>query len=121
MVAADFYTIEAWTRKGLTRFLVLFLIDLSSRRVQIAGVTRDGNGLCMSQVARNLSDVAEGFLIGKRYLIHDRDPLFTAEFLEIGVVPGTNDSVRRGLRAEGHPRICAALQLRFIMPTSLCH
>src|SRR5215472_10207010 len=81
--AADFFTIEAWTRKGLTRFLVLFLIDLSSRRVQIAGVTRDGKGLWMSQVARNLSDAAEGFLIGKRYLIHDRDPLFTAEFLEI--------------------------------------
>ena len=83
IVAADFFTIEAWTRKGLTRFLVLFLIDLSSRRVQIAGVTRDGKGLGMSQVARNLGDAAEGFLIGKRYLIHDRDPLFTAEFLEI--------------------------------------
>jgi hypothetical protein len=25
----------------------------------------------MSQVARNLSDAAEGFLIKKRYLIHD--------------------------------------------------
>jgi putative transposase len=33
-------------------------------------------------VARNLSDAAEGFLVGKRYLIHDRDPLFTTEFLE---------------------------------------
>src|SRR5207245_5102390 len=32
-VAADFFTIEGWTRSGLTRFLVLFLIDLSSRRV----------------------------------------------------------------------------------------
>ena len=83
IVAADFFTLEAWTRKGLTRFLVLFLVDLASRRVQIAGFTRDGNGLWMSQVARNLSDAAEGFLIGKRYLIHDRDPLFTAEFLEI--------------------------------------
>ena len=77
IVAADFFTIEAWTRKGLTRFLVLFLIDLSSRRVAIAGVAREANGLWMSQVARNLSDAAEGFLIGKRYLIHDRDPLFT--------------------------------------------
>ena len=37
----------------------------------------------MSQIARNLTDAAEGFLRGKRYLIHDRDPLFTAEFLEI--------------------------------------
>src|SRR6516225_3245345 len=82
MVAADFFTIEAWTRKGLTRLLVLFLIDLSSRRVEIAGVAREANGLWMSQVARNLSDAAEGFLVGKRYLIHDRDPLFTAEFLE---------------------------------------
>ena len=61
---------------------MLFLIDLSSRRVEIAGVTREAHGLWMSQVARNLSDAAEGFLVGKRYLIHDRDPLFTAEFLE---------------------------------------
>ena len=81
MVAADFFTIEAWTRRGLTRFLVLFLIDVSSRRVEIAGLARQANGLWMSQVARNLSDAAEGFLVGKRYLIHDRDPLFTAEFL----------------------------------------
>jgi putative transposase len=36
----------------------------------------------MSQVARNLCDAAEGFLVSKRYLIHDRNPLFTAEFLE---------------------------------------
>jgi transposase InsO family protein len=36
----------------------------------------------MSQVARNLTDAFEGLLTGKRYLIHDRDPLFTAEFLQ---------------------------------------
>ena len=83
IVAADFFTIEAWTRRGLTRFIVLFLIDLSSRKVQVAGVTKEANGVWMSQVGRNLCDAAEGFLIGKRYLIHDRDPLFTAEFLEI--------------------------------------
>ncbi len=81
MVAADFFTVEAWTRRGVRRFLVLFLIDLSSRRVEIAGLARQANGLWMSQVARNFSDAAEGFLVGKRYLIHDRDPLFTAEFL----------------------------------------
>jgi putative transposase len=82
MVAADFFTIEAWTRKGLARFVVLFLIDLSGRRVEIAGLAMQANGLWMSQVARNLSDATEGFLVGKRYMIHDRDPLFTAEFLE---------------------------------------
>lgn len=33
-------------------------------------------------MARNLSDAEDGFLRGKRYLIHDRDPLFTVEFVE---------------------------------------
>jgi len=89
-VAADFFTIEAWTRKGSTRFLVLFLIDLASRRVEIAGVAREANGLWMGQVGRNLSDAAEGFLIGKRYLIHDRDPLFTAEFWRSCKPPACN-------------------------------
>ena len=50
--------------------------------MEIAGLSRQANGLWMSQVARNLCDAAEGFLVGKRYLIHDRDPLFTVEFLE---------------------------------------
>ena len=44
IVAADFFTIEAWTRKRLTRFLVLFFIDLASRRVEIGGVARQANG-----------------------------------------------------------------------------
>jgi transposase InsO family protein len=87
-VVADFFPIEAWTRQGLTRFLVFFRIDLSSRKVEIAGVGRQANGLGMSQIARNLSDAAEGFLMGKRYLIHDRDPLFTAEFLETLEISG---------------------------------
>ncbi len=82
MVAADFSTVEAWPRRGLTRFRVLFLIGLSSRRVEIAGLARQADGFWMSQGARNLSDAAEGLLVGKRCMIHDRDPLFTAEFLE---------------------------------------
>jgi putative transposase len=35
----------------------------------------------MSQIARNLTDAEDGVLKGRRYLIHDRDPLFTAKFL----------------------------------------
>jgi hypothetical protein len=35
----------------------------------------------MSQIGRNLTDTFDGLLRGKRYLIHDRDPLFTDEFL----------------------------------------
>jgi transposase InsO family protein len=81
MVAADFFTVEVWTRSGLTRFMVLFLIDLSTRRVTIAGVAAKADGIRMDQVARNLCDAGDGFMTGKQYLIHDRDPLFTAEFL----------------------------------------
>ena len=81
IVAADFFTIEVWTAKGLQRFLVLFFIELSSRWVEIGGISAAANGLWMSQIARNLTDSVEGLLTGKRYLIHDRDPLFTDEFL----------------------------------------
>src|SRR3982750_486758 len=81
IVAADFFTIEVWTARGLERFMVLFFIELSTRRVEIAGISASVNGLWMSQIARNLTDSVDGLLTGKRYLIHDRDPLFTDEFL----------------------------------------
>jgi putative transposase len=67
----------------LKRFLVLFFIDLSTRRVEIAGVASHANGLWMSHIGRNVTDAEDGILNGKRYLIHDRDPLFTAEFQSI--------------------------------------
>ena len=83
IAAADFFTIEAWTRRGLQRFTVLFLIELSTRKVEIAGIASTANGLWMEQIGRNLTDPVNGILKGKRYLIHDRDPLFTSEFLRV--------------------------------------
>src|SRR5262245_36441999 len=83
IIAADFFTVEVWTCEGLTRFIVLFFIDLSTRRVEVGGVARTGNGLWMAQIARNLTDAVDGFFTGKRYLIHDRDPLYTKEFLAL--------------------------------------
>ena len=89
IVEADFFTVEVWTPRGLRRFLVLFFLELSTRKVEIAGIAATANGLWMSQVGRNLTDAVDGLLPGKRYLIHDRDPLFTTEFLnmlaEVGV------------------------------------
>jgi len=81
IVAADFFTVEVWTKRGLQRIVVLFFIDLATRKVEIAGVASVANGLWMSQIGRNVTDAMEGVLRGKRYLIHDRDPLFTREFL----------------------------------------
>jgi putative transposase len=83
IIATDFFTIEVWTCSGLTRFVVLFFMDLKTRRVEVGGIASSANGLWMSQIARNLTDAVNGFFTGKRYLIHDRDPLYTQDFLAI--------------------------------------
>lgn len=82
LAAADFFTVEVWTPFGLVRHVVFFVIELSTRRVEIAGVAPDPNGSWMAQVARGLTDCFDGFLVGKRHLIHDRDPLYTAQFTQ---------------------------------------
>jgi hypothetical protein len=48
IVAADFFTVEVWTRRGLQRFIVLFFIELSTRRVEVAGIACRANGLWMN-------------------------------------------------------------------------
>jgi putative transposase len=83
IAATDFFSVEVLTRVGLVRYFVLFVIDLKTRRVEIAGIIRQPDGEWMKQIARNLTDVDSGFLNGARYLIHDRDPLFTEGFRKI--------------------------------------
>ncbi len=39
MAAADFFTTEAWTVRGLVRYFTLFFVDIATRRVHIAGTT----------------------------------------------------------------------------------
>jgi transposase InsO family protein len=80
IAATDFLAVEVVTWRGLVRYFVLFVIDLKMRRVEIAGITETLNGLWMQQIVRNLVDCGDGFLLGKQYLIHDRDPLFTHAF-----------------------------------------
>ena len=80
--ARDFFTVEVWMPTGLKRFVVLFFMELSTRRIEIGGIASRPNGLWMTQIARNVSDEeVDGFFKGKRYLIRDRDPLYTREFL----------------------------------------
>jgi len=91
IAAADFFTVETWTSVGFTRYLVFFVIDLSSRRVEIAGIAPIPDGLWMMQVGRNLIDAFDGFLRRKRFLLLDRDPLYTQDFRDLlqkaGVTP----------------------------------
>ena len=83
IVGMDFFTVEVMTLFGIERFHVLFLIDIGSQVVEIAGIGRDPDGQWMLQMARNLLDEEDGFLRRKGYLIMDRDPLYTAAFREM--------------------------------------
>ncbi|NNF97436.1 MAG: transposase [Halobacteria archaeon] len=80
MTATDFFTVEIWTHRGLVTYYVLFVMHLSTRCVYIAGVTTSPNGAFMMQVVRNLTDVSDGFLLNKTFLIMDRDKKYTDEF-----------------------------------------
>jgi len=80
MAATDFFTVDVWTVRGLMSYYVLFVMRLKTRSVYIAGVTTAPNSAYMKQVARNLTDVSDGFLVNSRYLIMDRDTKFTNDF-----------------------------------------
>jgi hypothetical protein len=94
IAATDCFTIEGVTWRGLVRYVVLFVIDLKTRRIEIAGIAAYPDGRWMRQIARNLTDGEDGFLLRSRYLIHDRDPLFTKGFEEILEAPGTPVKLR---------------------------
>jgi putative transposase len=78
MWACDFFTVEtAWLRT----LYVLFFIEHGSRRVRLAGVTANPDGVWMRQQARNLT--VEERLHDVRLLLHDRDAKFSGPFDEI--------------------------------------
>ena len=81
--ACDFFTIELLVGLKPVRCTVFFVIELASGKVFFAPIKLQPDGDYMKQVARSLTDYG-GFLRGKRYLIHDRDPLYkSAGFQEI--------------------------------------
>ena len=52
IAATDMFTIEVWTPVGLVRYWVFFVIDLSSRRVEIAGITAAPSGEWVQRIGR---------------------------------------------------------------------
>jgi len=83
IMATDFFTVEAWTPRGLVTHYVLFVIHHATRAVHVAGITSNPNAEFMAQVARNLTDRVDGFLRDARWLILDRDTKFTEQFRRI--------------------------------------
>jgi transposase InsO family protein len=80
ILECDFFTVETlWLR----RFYVLFFIELSRRRVYLAGVTSNPDGAWVVQQARNLTMALAEQKQSHRILIRDRDSKFTAAFDEV--------------------------------------
>ena len=88
--AIDFFNVEVLTFAGIIRYYVLFSVHLETRVVQIVGITDQPSEAWMNQMGRNLTDPFDGFLRDVRYLIMDRDPLFTASFRQMLKDSGTN-------------------------------
>jgi transposase InsO family protein len=80
IIACDFLVVETVL---LQRLYVLVFIEHGSRRLHVAGVTACPTGAWAAQQARNLAmDLGER-LGTLRFLIHDRDPVFTTAFGEV--------------------------------------
>jgi len=78
--AADFAQVEILTPYGLVRESLLFFMDIGTREVRCGCIVHAPDGNWTTQIARNVCDMWNGFLLGKKYLIHDRDSLFTQRF-----------------------------------------
>jgi transposase len=77
-LACDFFTVETvWLRT----LYVLFFIELSTRRVHLAGVSAHPRSAWVSQQARNLA--IDGRLAEIRFLIRDRDAKYAGPFDEV--------------------------------------
>lgn len=83
LAAIDFTTVEVWTKGGLVTFYLLFVMEVATRRVHFAGCTPSPHDPWMTRMAINLTDCVDGFLLGKRYILMDRDAKFCVTFRSI--------------------------------------
>lgn len=78
--ATDFAQVEVLTPFGLVRQSLLFFMDIGSREVRLGGISHAPDSNWTTQIARNMCDMLDGFMLGKKYFIHDRDSLFNKRF-----------------------------------------
>jgi hypothetical protein len=77
MLACDFFTVDTIT---LRRIYVLFFIELSTRRVHLAGLTENPDGAWTAQQARNFVFSLPERERPLKFLVRDNDGKFTRAF-----------------------------------------
>ena len=82
LVAADFFTTEVWTARGLGTYYTMFIIELQSRRVHVAGSTRYPDEAFVMQAIRDVANPIDGVLANGCLLICDRDRKWSRTVLE---------------------------------------
>jgi hypothetical protein len=95
IIATDFFVVETIRLKVV---YVLFMIELQTRRVHLAGVTDHPDSAWVTQQARNLFLLDGSAPTGKRFLIRDHDAKFTAPFDEVFATEGIT-VIRTPIRA----------------------
>jgi Integrase core domain len=78
LFAADFFTTEVWTVRGLVTYYTAFVIELHSRRVHVLGSTPHPDEAFVVQTMRHLTNEVDGVFGGNRLLICDRDRKWSA-------------------------------------------
>jgi transposase InsO family protein len=82
LVAADFFTTEVWTARGLVTYYTMFIIELQSRQVYVAGSTRYPDEAFVMQAIRGLANPVDGVLVNGCVLVCDRDRKWSRAVLE---------------------------------------
>jgi putative transposase len=94
-VACDLFTVETIRLKTLH---VLFFIQLSTRRVVVAGVTAHPDSAWVTQQARNAAMELDDRGVSIRFLLRDHDAKFTRGFDEVFGSEGA-EGLRTPIRA----------------------
>jgi putative transposase len=92
ILACDFFTVETIRLKTL---YVFFFIELATRRIHLAGITANPDGIWVAQQARQLIWMLDEKETPIRFLIHDNDrkypqafdTLFRSEGVHIILIP----------------------------------
>ena len=89
--ACDFFLVPVLTLAGIRHFHIFVFIQYCTRQIKIVGVRDNPDGTWMEQMAKNITDQFEPMLPNCRYLVHDRDSLFTIKFentlIKFGITP----------------------------------